>query len=75
MIFGDLNAKHATWNCLANNAAGNNLHDYLNTPEYILYSTSTHIPHPLSTLWCNTIYNWPAANKHRMPDQKFLHYW
>lgn len=51
LIFGDFNAKHTTWHCASNNAAGNVLLNHLNTSDFSLYapSTHTHFPHAGST--------------------------
>lgn len=47
LLFGDFNAKHSSWNCLANNKAGNELFTLQQSSSFLIHHTSehTHFPH------------------------------
>lgn len=47
MLFGDLNAKHTSWNCNTNNKAGNELFAIQQSNDFMVHFTSdhTHFPH------------------------------
>lgn len=47
MIFGDLNAKHISWNCNVNNTAGSKLFTLQQTNDFLIFHTAdhTHFPH------------------------------
>lgn len=51
IILGDLNAKHSAWNCPANNAAGTELQNFLDSSAYVLLAPDapTHYPHSGAT--------------------------
>lgn len=48
MIFGDLNAKHTSWNCRSNNVSGNALFSLQHNNEFMIYHTDTHTHFPHS---------------------------
>lgn len=47
MLFGDLNAKHSSWNCDTNNKAGNELFAIQQSNDFLIHHTAdhTHFPH------------------------------
>lgn len=61
MIFGDLNAKHVSWNCRSNNSAGISLFSLQQNNDFSIYHTDK--PHSLSTLRPNTINNRSTHHK------------
>lgn len=48
MIFGDLNAKHTSWNCNTNNTAGCKLFALQQSHEFLIFHTPEHTHHPHS---------------------------
>lgn len=74
MLFGDLNAKHNSWNCVLNNKAGNELFALQQTNDFLIHHTSDHtyIPHSGQTqstidiLLSNVNF---AFDFHAYPDQ------
>lgn len=47
ITFGDFNAKHVSWNCKANNRAGNVLFNMMHTSDFVIHhpGSFTHYPH------------------------------
>lgn len=55
MIFGDLNAKHTSWNCNVNNTAGNKLYSLQQSNNFLVFHTADHTHHPHSGQTSSTI--------------------
>lgn len=55
MLFGDLNAKHSSWNCNNNNTAGVKLFTMQQTHEFLVFHTHEHTHHPHSGQSSSTI--------------------
>lgn len=51
IILGDLNAKHTSWDCNKNNAAGNSLFTLQQSEQFMVFHTTehTHYPHSGAT--------------------------
>lgn len=55
MLFGDLNAKHLSWNCNNNNKAGVKLFTMQQTHDFLVFHTPEHTHHPHSGQSASTI--------------------
>lgn len=71
-IFGDLNAKHTSWDCRVNNKAGLSLFKLQNTTNFMIFHPleNTHFPHSGASPSCIDLL---VSNTSHQIDDLFVH--